>query len=129
MVVSGVTTPVTLPPGRLRLATRPSCTGSAPIANTMGIVALGERQRVRLFVGDAAQFGDDFFRELFAELGDEQQPAFRQQAAVLAAAAVPTNTSPVGGIEEQGPSVWITMTDPEGNEFCILRSQAERGTA
>ena len=21
---------------------------------------------------------------------------------------------------------WIVLTDPEGNEFCILRSQAER---
>ena len=30
--------PVTFPPGRLKLATRPSLTGSAPVANTMGIV-------------------------------------------------------------------------------------------
>src|SRR5262245_17186935 len=33
-------TPVTLPPGRLRLETRPSSTGSAPVANTIGIVAV-----------------------------------------------------------------------------------------
>ena len=32
--------PVTLPPGRLRLATRPSLTGSAPVWNTIGIVAV-----------------------------------------------------------------------------------------
>src|SRR5262249_57632213 len=29
-------TPVTLPPGRLRLATRPSRTGSVPVTNTIG---------------------------------------------------------------------------------------------
>jgi hypothetical protein len=31
-------TPVTLPPGRLRLATRPSLTGSPPLTKTIGIV-------------------------------------------------------------------------------------------
>ncbi len=31
-------TPVTLPPGRLRLATKPSWTGSAPVVNTIGVV-------------------------------------------------------------------------------------------
>ena len=31
-------TPVTLPPGRFRLATRPSCTGSLDVENTIGIV-------------------------------------------------------------------------------------------
>ena len=30
--------PVTLPPGRLRLATSPSTTGSLPVANTIGTV-------------------------------------------------------------------------------------------
>ena len=30
--------PVTCSPGRLRLATRPSRTGSLPVVNTMGIV-------------------------------------------------------------------------------------------
>jgi hypothetical protein len=33
-------TPVTLPPGRLKLATRPSLTGSPPLAKTIGIVAV-----------------------------------------------------------------------------------------
>src|SRR5215831_13130945 len=32
--------PVTLPPGRLRLATMPDSTGSPPVVNTMGIVAV-----------------------------------------------------------------------------------------
>ncbi len=35
-------TPVTLPPGRLRLATRPSLTGSSPITKTIGIVAVAD---------------------------------------------------------------------------------------
>jgi len=34
-----VVTPVRLPPGRLRLATSRNSTGSAPVKNTMGIVA------------------------------------------------------------------------------------------
>src|SRR5947209_16214865 len=33
-------TPVTLPPGRLRLATRPICTGSLAVVKTMGIVVI-----------------------------------------------------------------------------------------
>jgi len=33
-------TPVTLPPGRLRLATQPSCTGSRLVVNTIGIVVV-----------------------------------------------------------------------------------------
>src|SRR5262249_15443801 len=33
-------TPVTLPPGRLRLETRPRSTGSAPIAKTIGLVVV-----------------------------------------------------------------------------------------
>src|SRR5258708_2893508 len=33
-------TPVTLPPGRLRLETRPRSTGSAPVANTIGMVVV-----------------------------------------------------------------------------------------
>src|SRR6516164_4602335 len=33
-------TPVTLPPGRLRLETRPRSTGSAPVAKTIGMVVV-----------------------------------------------------------------------------------------
>src|SRR5262249_742213 len=39
-VLEKKTTPVTLPPGRLRLATRPSLTGSLPLANTIGTVVV-----------------------------------------------------------------------------------------
>ena len=40
-------TPVTLPPGRLRLATRPSSTGSPPTMKTIGIVAVAALGRQR----------------------------------------------------------------------------------
>src|SRR5215470_17285449 len=35
-------TPVTLPPGRLRLAMRPSLTGSPPVTKTIGIVVVAD---------------------------------------------------------------------------------------
>ena len=41
-------TPVTLPPGRLRLGTRPSWTGLAPVVKTMGIVKVVEAFATRL---------------------------------------------------------------------------------
>ena len=40
VVVERKLTPVILPPGRLRLATRPMLTGSAPILKTIGIVVV-----------------------------------------------------------------------------------------
>ena len=40
------TTPVTLPPGRLRLVTRPSLTGSLPVVNTIGIVVVDDLARI-----------------------------------------------------------------------------------
>jgi hypothetical protein len=40
------TTPVTLPPGRFRLATRPSLTGSLPVVNTIGIVVVDDLARI-----------------------------------------------------------------------------------
>ena len=49
-------TPVTLPPGRFMLTTRPNFTGSAPIANTMGMLRGrglgGERGAGRAARGD-----------------------------------------------------------------------------
>ena len=30
---------------------------------------------------------------------------------------------------QQGPHHWVTMADPEGNEFCVERSAQERGQA
>jgi hypothetical protein len=35
-------TPVTLPPGRLKLETRPSLTGSPPVVKTIGMVAVAD---------------------------------------------------------------------------------------
>jgi len=37
---TSMVTPVTLPPGRFRLATRPSWTGLAAVVNTIGMVAV-----------------------------------------------------------------------------------------
>ena len=48
------TTPVTLPPGRLRLATRPSLTGSPPVAKTIGTVVVAA-----LAASAAMLFADD----------------------------------------------------------------------
>jgi hypothetical protein len=39
------TTPVTLPPGRAKLVTRPSLTGSLPVVKTIGIVAVAAMAR------------------------------------------------------------------------------------
>src|SRR5436190_1414168 len=48
--------PVRLPPGRARLATRPSCTGSLPTPKTIGIVVVvsfgRERSKVAGWRGD-----------------------------------------------------------------------------
>ena len=47
--------PVRLPPGRARLATRPSATGSAPTEKTIGIVEVGqgaEDAAVQVFAGN-----------------------------------------------------------------------------
>src|SRR4029453_11733180 len=40
------TTPVTLPPGRLRLGTSPSLIGSLPVVNTIGIVVVDDLARI-----------------------------------------------------------------------------------
>ena len=55
--------PVTLPPGRLRLVTRPSRTGSPAVVNTMGVVVLARPQRSGLL-------GDDDFHLEADEVGD-----------------------------------------------------------
>jgi hypothetical protein len=34
--------------------------------------------------------------------------------------------SPVLDLRKDDGSGWLVLADPEGNEFCILRSQAER---
>ena len=45
------TTPVTLPPGRLSVVTRPSLTGSLPVVKTIGIVVVAAlaRSAARVF--------------------------------------------------------------------------------
>ena len=44
------------------------------------------------------------------------------ERAVAAGAAV------IGDHRTEDGSGWVTLTDPEGNEFCIERGVAERGT-
>ena len=51
-------TPVTLPPGRLRLATSPILTGSEPASKTIGMVA------VAAFAASAARVGARQLRQL-----------------------------------------------------------------
>ena len=34
--------------------------------------------------------------------------------------------SPLHDLRKEDGSGWLVLTDPEGNEFCILRSRAER---
>ena len=51
--------PVTLPPGWLKLATRPARTGSPPISKTIGIVAVAAlATRVRWCVGRSGDHGN-----------------------------------------------------------------------
>jgi hypothetical protein len=45
--------PVALPPGRLRLLTKPAATGSVPTSNTIGMLALAAFAASAAFVGDA----------------------------------------------------------------------------
>jgi hypothetical protein len=55
-------TPVTLPPGRARLATRPSLTGSSPPKKTIGVVEVAlfaARIAVRLPRGDHVDLAVD----------------------------------------------------------------------
>lgn len=42
--------------------------------------------------------------------------------------AVGLGATVVGDFRNEKGGGWVTLTDPEGNEFCIERSEAERGT-
>ena len=56
--VPNASTPVTLPPGRVRLATRPSLTGSAAGAKTIGIVGGRRFGRAATAVPPCSNHGD-----------------------------------------------------------------------
>ena len=95
-------TPVTLPPGRLRLATRPSLTGSPPVANTIGIVVVAA-----LAASAASVFADDHGDPPANQLGHQRR-------------------QPVGLIFR--PAVFdrdVLALD----EACFLQALAERGHA
>jgi predicted enzyme related to lactoylglutathione lyase len=38
-----------------------------------------------------------------------------------------TGATMVGDYREPDGTGWVTLADPEGNEFCVERSAAERG--
>ena len=42
--------------------------------------------------------------------------------------AVELGATVTGDFRNEDGSGWVTLTDPEGNEFCIERSQAERSS-
>jgi predicted enzyme related to lactoylglutathione lyase len=42
--------------------------------------------------------------------------------------AVAAGATVIGDHRKADGSGWVTLTDPEGNEFCIERGAAERGT-
>ena len=43
--------------------------------------------------------------------------------------AVAAGAKVIGDFRKEDGSGWVTLTDPEGNEFCIERGTAERPTA
>ena len=45
----------------------------------------------------------------------------------LVEVAIGAGATVVGDHRQDDGSGWVTLTDPEGNEFCIERSTAERG--
>ncbi|HEU4514302.1 MAG TPA: VOC family protein [Nocardioidaceae bacterium] len=47
----------------------------------------------------------------------------------LVEVAVAAGATVIGDHREEDGSGWVTLADPEGNEFCIERSKAERGPA
>ena len=42
---------------------------------------------------------------------------------------VALGAKPLNDLRNEDGSGWLVLPDPEGNEFCILRSQAERDQA
>ena len=47
----------------------------------------------------------------------------------LVEVAVAAGAKVIGDFRKEDGSGWVTLTDPEGNEFCIERGTAERPTA
>ena len=78
MLYSNSMKPVTLPPGRARLSTKPAPTGSATIANTIGTVrvACSNGPTVALPGQDDVRRERDQFRRIFANaVGIARAPA------------------------------------------------------
>ena len=123
-------TPVTLPPGRLRLATSPSWTGSAPIPKTIGIVV------VAIFAASAAGIAvrgnhghltaNQISRQCRQSIVLAVRPAVLYRhvsvleiAGVLQALAEPTHNI-VGSIRRSGAE------EPDDRHRRLLRARRER---
>jgi hypothetical protein len=74
-------------------------------------------------------------RLLFIEVPDEKASKNRLHLDLVptdrrrdeeVARAVELGARPVSDLRNADGTGWVVLTDPEGNEFCILRSDAER---
>ncbi|MDI6105686.1 VOC family protein [Actinoplanes sp. NEAU-A12] len=80
---------------------------------------------------------DGHHRLLFIEVSDAKQvknrvhfdlrPAEGTRDAELAR-LVELGATPVSDLRKPDGTGWVVLTDPEGNEFCILRSESELGS-
>jgi predicted enzyme related to lactoylglutathione lyase len=77
-------------------------------------------------------------RVLFIEVPDTKQVKNRMHFDLVpaegtrdaeAARLVSIGATVVDDLRRPGGSGWVVLADPEGNEFCILRSEAERAAA
>ena len=77
-------------------------------------------------------------RVLFIEVPDKKQVKNRMHFDLLpaegtrdaeAARLVSIGATVVADLRRPDGSGWVVLADPEGNEFCILRSEAERAAA
>ena len=77
-------------------------------------------------------------RVLFIEVPDKKQVKNRMHFELVpaegtrdaeAARLVSIGATVVDDLRRPDGSGWVVLADPEGNEFCILRSEAERAAA
>ena len=77
-------------------------------------------------------------RVLFIEVPDKKQVKNRMHFDLVpaegtrdaeAARLVSIGATVVADLRRPDGSGWVVLADPEGNEFCILRSEAERAAA
>src|SRR5262249_19086000 len=128
-------TPVTLPPGRLRLGTSPALTGSLPIAKTIGIVvvaALAQRADMvpRIVTIAIACLKADACDLLFlpldtraAEIGDFSNPIFQFDYTLMVAAG--SSIAKVADADRPGIRIAAVRNHASTNELVQQVKQAE----